>query len=88
MTHFGRVAALLLLGAVLLFGAGGIAYGAEVVAQEDGESDNLKFLAAAFAVAWFGFFVYSLLVTRREHQLRREVELLRRELQEREKGSH
>ena len=53
------------------------------VAQEADDNDNLKYLLASFAVVWFGFFLYAIVVTRKEQQLRREIELLRRELLDR-----
>lgn len=44
---------------------------------------NLPFLFAVFAITWAAFFAYAFFMSRRERDLRREIEALRRELDER-----
>ena len=49
-----------------------------------GES-NLGFLLAGTALAWAGFFAYAFYVGRKNSELRRDIEELRRTLAERDK---
>ena len=44
----------------------------------------LPFLAAAYAVTWAAFFAYAFYVSRKQAELRRELETLRQALQQRE----
>ncbi len=63
---------------------------ANVVLQEgasDGPEANLSYLFAAFAIIWALFFAYLFVISRRERELRREVEELRRELAAKEPQS-
>ena len=46
-------------------------------------SPNLPFLFAAFAVSWLAFFAYVFFVNRRQQEIRREIEELRRSLEQR-----
>ena len=50
-----------------------------------GES-NLGFLFAGFAIVWVAFFVYVFYMSRREREMRREIEELRRQLEQRQSG--
>lgn len=34
---------------------------------------NLPYLFAAFAVCWLGFFIYAFIISRRRHELEREL---------------
>lgn len=43
---------------------------------------NLPFLFAAFAVTWIAFFAYVWFVSRRQQELRREIEELRNALEQ------
>ncbi len=43
---------------------------------------NLAYLFAAFAVAWLLFFGYMFFVTRRQQEMRQDIERLRREVVE------
>ena len=47
-------------------------------------SDNLPYLFAAYAVTWVAFFVYMFFISRRQRELEREIDELRRELEARE----
>ena len=47
-------------------------------------SPNLPFLFAAFAVTWVAFFAYVFFVNRRQQELQREIEELRRSLEHQE----
>ena len=49
-------------------------------------SSNLPFLFAAFAVTWVAFFAYVFFVNRRQQELQREIEELRRSLEHQEPG--
>ncbi len=44
-------------------------------------SDNLPYLFAAFAVTWVAFFIYVFFVSRRQHELEREIQELKRALE-------
>ena len=45
-------------------------------------SPNLPFLFAAFAVSWVAFFAYVFFVNRRQQEIHREIEELRRSLEQ------
>lgn len=47
-------------------------------------SPNLPFLFAAFAVSWVAFFAYVFFVNRRQQEIQKEIEELRRSLEHRE----
>ena len=47
-------------------------------------SPNLPFLFAAFAVSWVAFFAYVFFVSRRQQEIKREIEELRRSIEHRE----
>ena len=78
-------------GLVALFGAAFWAAAMPVVAmagtaglaQANANPANLRYIFAAFLAAWAGFFLYALFMARRERQLKREVEELRRQMEER-----
>lgn len=55
--------------------------------QEFRGESNLPFLFGGFAVVWIGFFGYVFYLHRRERELRREIEALRREIGERQEKS-
>ena len=46
----------------------------------------LPFLAAAYAVTWAAFFAYAFYVSRKQAELRRELEALRQSLEQRERA--
>ena len=47
-------------------------------------SSNLPFLFAAFAVSWVAFFAYVFFVNRRQQEIKKEIEELRRSLEHQE----
>ena len=47
----------------------------------------LPFLAAAYAVTWAAFFAYAFYVSRKQAELRRELDALRQALEQREGGA-
>ena len=47
-------------------------------------SPNLPFLFAAFAVTWLAFFAYVFFVNRRQQEIKKEIEELRRSLEHQE----
>ena len=47
-------------------------------------SSNLPFLFAAFAVSWVAFFAYVFFVSRRQQEIKKEIEELRRSLDRQE----
>ena len=49
-------------------------------AQEAPGESNLGFLFAGFAVVWIAFFAYVFYMSRRERELRREIDELRQQL--------
>ena len=52
---------------------------------DDGPEANLPYLFAAYTLTWVGFFVYLYYLSQRQRSLRREVEMLREALEERDK---
>ena len=59
---------------------------AAVAPQDAPGESNLGFLLAGTALAWAGFFAYAFYVGRKNRELRRDIEDLRRTLDEREQG--
>ncbi len=53
--------------------------------EERGPEANLPYLFAAYTVTWIGFFAYLYYVSQRQRSLRREVEMLREALEERDR---
>ena len=53
------------------------------LAQGNDNPANLRYIFGAFLAAWAGFFLYALFMSRRERRLKREVEELRRQMEER-----
>ncbi len=60
----------------------GILMAAAAGQEAPGES-NLPFLYGVFTVTWATFFAYAFYVSRRQRELRRQIEELRRALEER-----
>lgn len=54
-------------------------------AVNDGPEANLPYLFAAYTVTWIGFFAYLYYLSQRQRSLRREVEMLREALEERDR---
>ncbi len=54
------------------------------LAQDAPGESNLGYLLAGTLLTWAGFFVYAVYLARKNRNLRREVDELRRTLQERE----
>ena len=78
-TKLASLATLLLILAL----AAPAALAAPLAQDAPGES-NLGYLLAGTLLTWAGFFVYAVYLARKNRSLRREVEELRRTLQERE----
>ena len=58
---------------------------AQAVAQEGGGPEaNLPFLFAVYIITWAAFFAYVFYVSRRQRELRNEIEILKRALEERD----
>ena len=61
-----------------------------VLAAEHGQTNSafdespLPFLFAVYTITWAAFFAYAFYVNRRQRELRREIEELRRALEERQ----
>ena len=53
-----------------------------VLAQISSPSSNLSFLFVAFLVTWAAFFAYAFFVNRRQRELQREIEELRRSVED------
>ncbi len=58
---------------------------AAVAAQEAPGESTLPFLYVVYTVTWATFFAYAFYVSRRQRELRRQIEELRRVLEERDK---
>ena len=50
--------------------------------QAAAPASNLAYLFAAFAVSWIVFFAYAFFMSRRQHEMEREMRKLRRSLEE------
>ena len=57
-----------------------------VLAQISSPSSNLSFLFVAFLVTWAAFFAYAFFVNRRQREIQREIEELRRSVEEQGPG--
>lgn len=63
-----------------------------VLAAEHGQTNSafdespLPFLFAVYTITWAAFFAYAFYVNRRQRELRREIEELRRTLKEKERS--
>ena len=51
-------------------------------AQASDPEANLPFIFAVYTVTWVAFFAYAFYMTRRQSDLKREIETLRREMEE------
>ena len=88
--HSGPALRLTLLGALIstvlvvwstLSGVGAIS-----PAQQSSDPEaNLPFLFAVFIITWAAFFVYVFYVSRRQREMQREIEALKRALEERDR---
>ena len=58
----------------------------DIVAEEHGDDpeSNLPFLFAVFFITWAAFFAYVFVMSRRQREMRREIEVLKRVLAEKE----
>ena len=56
-----------------------------VAAEDTSPEANLPYLFAAYSATWIGFFAYLYYVSQRQRSLRREVEMLREALEERDR---
>ena len=66
--------------------SGGIA-SAAVNAQSGSDAEsNLPFLFALYTITWLAFFAYAFYMTRRQSELNREIQELRRMLEQREQS--
>ena len=58
---------------------------AAAAGQEAPGESNLPFLYGVYTVTWAAFFAYAVYVSRRQGELRRQIEELRRVLEERDR---
>ena len=75
------------LGLLLLLLMPSVALAAPLAQEEAPGESNLGFLFAAFAVAWAVFFGYVFYMSRRERELRRDLDQLRRQVAEQQPDS-
>ncbi len=66
----------------LVFGS--IASGAGNAQSGSDPESNLPFLFALYTITWLAFFAYAFYMTRRQSELNREIQELRRILEQRE----
>ena len=58
--------------------------------QEDGTTDpeaNLPALFAVYTITWAGFFAFVLVMSKRQREMRREIDLLKTALNERDQNT-
>ena len=84
MAALAAIALLLLASTAVLAQQDGSGQAAEVT-EDRGPEANLPYLFAAYTLTWMGFFAYLYYVSQRQRSLRREVEMLREALEERER---
>ena len=98
---FQRLAAFVVLAfAVVALGAGSfgvasadaaplqrvLAQSAEIAGQTGQPSSNLSYVLAVFLITWAAFFGYVFVMSRRQREMRREIEALKRALADREQS--
>jgi CcmD family protein len=71
---------LLIIGVAAMALMGGVADASEAAQQTPSGESNLPFLFAAFAVTWAAFVAYLFYLSRRQLDLRKEIEELRQDL--------
>lgn len=82
------IAAVILLAAVMAPGAAAVAYDgslsaattADAPAQQQRGEAELPWLFAVYAITWAAFFGYVFIMSRRQHEMQREIDTLRRAL--------
>ena len=79
------VALILLASTAVYAQQDGAGESAAVAAEDSGPEANLPYLFAAYTLTWLGFFAYLYYVSQRQRSLRREVEMLREALEERDR---
>ena len=62
----------------------GVVSGAGNAQSGSDPESNLPFLFAIYTVTWLAFFAYAFYMTRRQNELNREIQELRRMLEQRE----
>ncbi len=87
--HSGNALRLTLLAALISAAlvAWSMLNGAEAISPAQQGSDpeaNLPFLFAVFIITWAAFFVYVFYMSRRQREMQREIDALKRALRERE----
>ena len=83
------IAAIILLAATIVPGAVAVAYdgapvatpSAEVPAQQMRGEAELPWLFAVYAITWAAFFGYVFVMSRRQREMQREIDALKRALQ-------
>ena len=78
-----RVGAMAAAASVWLLSTG-IALAAGTAQDSFDRGGNLPFLFAVYTVTWAAFFAYAFYMSRRQRELRRELEELRKALEERQ----
>ena len=83
----GGVAALFAVGVVGAYEGPlqAVAQAAAPAQEGSGPEANLPFLFAVYIITWAAFFAYVFYVSRRQRELRNEIEVLKRALEERER---
>lgn len=82
MQQVKKVAYSLMVATLLLVAVGGTA-----LAQSNGQGADVKrtylpYLLGVYTVTWLAFFAYAFYITRRQRELRRQIDDLRRQLEE------
>ena len=83
LTGKARIWATLIATLLWLVFAGVVSGSGNAQSGSDPES-NLPFLFAIYTITWLAFFAYAFYMTRRQSELNREIQELRRMLEQRE----
>ncbi len=82
MQYVKKVAYSLVLAMLLLLAVGGTALAQSNGLGADVKRTYLPYLFAVYTVSWLAFFAYAFYITRRQRELRRQIDELRRQLEE------
>ncbi len=90
-TNFARLAGIFGVGAPILIGAGlitaGTAYASGVAQQNLRGESELPWLFAVYIITWAAFFGYIFVISRRQREMRREIDALKRALADPERDN-
>ncbi|MSQ21806.1 MAG: CcmD family protein [Dehalococcoidia bacterium] len=82
MQQARKLAYSLVVATLLFLAIGGIALAQGGGAGEDVKRTYLPYLLGVYTITWLAFFAYAFYITRRQRELRRQIDELRSKLEE------